>query len=445
MSSTACSSNSSNSNVYYTDSNLLDSTLSPSSVATAVSSPLNRFASHSYLSKEEKVSTMALRRLNFLRCYADDVEIIKDPEDKYIIKKGSRIGKGACAIVHFATEQYHAKGQVDATQVALKMSCFHPREVNEPDYIKKYEDQFYNILYEYEVLRKIEDECKKRIAEGGVQESDKDLKNLPIVRMNGGVIVPRLASFWISLEHLPGGNLRDYINSEHRFTIVDMEKMAKDFLIALDFLKGLNIIHRDLKPENCMFNAQGVLKIADFGSSVISDLCGNEFGVQNATCRSPEVIGEIPYTCAMDMFNVGSMLYEFYSKQPLVKRYSAEYVEGEEKNFDFNVSEVMQHAVILGRTPQSFLDKIPKNSWGESVYKTALEELNLDSDYPRDPVMLKLSRETNYEVARFNKKLTHKGIALIDRRNKFFSVIKKMLAIDPDNRLTPEEGLLLFN
>lgn len=51
------------------------------------------------------------------------------------------------------------------------------------------------------------------------------------------------------------------------------ESMAKIYIaetvLALEYLHSLNIVHRDLKPENLLINAEGHLKLTDFGLSRI--------------------------------------------------------------------------------------------------------------------------------------------------------------------------------
>ncbi|KAL3911106.1 MAG: hypothetical protein SGPRY_008820 [Prymnesium sp.] len=79
---------------------------------------------------------------------------------------------------------------------------------------------------------------------------------------------------------------------------------------ALRYLHNLQIVHRDLKPENVLIDAEGYVKLVDFGLSKIltkgftRTFCGtNEF-------IAPEIVLHRPYTCAVDWWALGVLIYE---------------------------------------------------------------------------------------------------------------------------------------
>nr|XP_027799090.1 serine/threonine-protein kinase N3 [Marmota flaviventris] len=112
-------------------------------------------------------------------------------------------------------------------------------------------------------------------------------------------------------EFVPGGDLMMQIHED-----VFPEPQACFYLacvvLGLQFLHEKRIIYRDLKLDNLLLDAQGFLKIADFG------LCkeGIGFGDRTSTfCGTPEflapeVLTQESYTRAVDWWGLGVLLYE---------------------------------------------------------------------------------------------------------------------------------------
>ncbi|KAI4587634.1 hypothetical protein R6Z07M_003759 [Ovis aries] len=130
-------------------------------------------------------------------------------------------------------------------------------------------------------------------------------------------LLPLLACFQTSshacfvTEFAPGGDLMMQIHED-----VFPEPQARFYLacvvLGLQFLHEQKIIYRDLKLDNLLLDAQGFLKIADFG------LCkeGIGFGDRTSTfCGTPEflapeVLTQEAYTRAVDWWGLGVLLYE---------------------------------------------------------------------------------------------------------------------------------------
>ncbi|XP_051694404.1 serine/threonine-protein kinase N3 isoform X4 [Oryctolagus cuniculus] len=162
-------------------------------------------------------------------------------------------------------------------------------------------------LKKHEVLSRDEMEslyCEKRILEA-------------VGRSGHPFLLSLLACFQTSshacfvTEFVPGGDLMMQIHEE-----VFPEPQACFYLacvvLGLQFLHEKKIIYRDLKLDNLLLDAQGFLKIADFG------LCkeGIGFGDRTSTfCGTPEflapeVLTREAYTRAVDWWGLGVLLYE---------------------------------------------------------------------------------------------------------------------------------------
>ncbi|KAL7412102.1 kinase-like domain-containing protein [Mrakia frigida] len=97
-------------------------------------------------------------------------------------------------------------------------------------------------------------------------------------------------------------------------------------LSGLKYIHSANVLHRDLKPENLLVNADGSLKICDFGLSRGFAMHGYE-GVEMMTeyvatrwYRAPEImLSQGNYTPAVDVWSVGCILAELLGSTPIFK------------------------------------------------------------------------------------------------------------------------------
>mmetsp|Transcript_3097 Transcript_3097/g.7206 ORF Transcript_3097/g.7206 Transcript_3097/m.7206 type:complete len:348 (-) Transcript_3097:39-1082(-) len=88
---------------------------------------------------------------------------------------------------------------------------------------------------------------------------------------------------------------------------------AGSLVIAIEALWDRNIVYRDLKPENVMLDAQGYLKIIDFGiSKKLKDTESRTFTtVGTPHYMAPEVMRGRGYGIEVDLWSLGIMLFEF--------------------------------------------------------------------------------------------------------------------------------------
>ncbi|GJW56557.1 serine/threonine-protein kinase HT1, partial [Tanacetum coccineum] len=82
----------------------------------------------------------------------------------------------------------------------------------------------------------------------------------------------------------------------------------------LSFLHSKKIVHRDVKTENMLLDANGTLKIADFGVARVEaqnpkDMTGK---TGTLTYMAPEVIDGKPYDRKCDVYSFAICLWEIY-------------------------------------------------------------------------------------------------------------------------------------
>lgn len=71
------------------------------------------------------------------------------------------------------------------------------------------------------------------------------------------------------MEYMHGGDLGSYLEKNTYFEEKDARFYIAEIILAVEYLHQKNIIHRDLKPDNILLDAEGHIKLTDFGLSDI--------------------------------------------------------------------------------------------------------------------------------------------------------------------------------
>uniref|UniRef100_R4FM40 Putative camp-dependent protein kinase catalytic subunit n=1 Tax=Rhodnius prolixus TaxID=13249 RepID=R4FM40_RHOPR len=119
---------------------------------------------------------------------------------------------------------------------------------------------------------------------------------------------------------VPGGELFSYLTKVNRLKEEHARFYAAQIVLAFEYLHYLGLIFRDLKPENILIDANGYLKLADFGFCKAIELRTYTF-CGTAEYLAPEMLSCRGYGKSVDWWTFGVFLYEltagytpFYSK-----------------------------------------------------------------------------------------------------------------------------------
>lgn len=123
-------------------------------------------------------------------------------------------------------------------------------------------------------------------------------------------------TFFYAMELLSGTDLA----SNPPATPQETARIGLEAARALAYAHGCGVLHCDIKPSNLFRDADGVLKIGDFGLAFsLEDLASSSTSPRDGTRRymAPERLARKKMDFASDQYALGATLYEFLAKRPL--------------------------------------------------------------------------------------------------------------------------------
>ncbi|GLH14637.1 Serine/threonine-protein kinase Warts, partial [Gryllus bimaculatus] len=123
---------------------------------------------------------------------------------------------------------------------------------------------------------------------------------------------------YLILEYLSGGELFMHLEREGIFLEDTACFYLSEIILALEHLHLQGIIYRDLKPENILLDAQGHVKLTDFGlckehiqdGSMTHTFCGT------IEYMAPEILTRSGHGKAVDWWSLGALMYDMLTGAP---------------------------------------------------------------------------------------------------------------------------------
>lgn len=118
---------------------------------------------------------------------------------------------------------------------------------------------------------------------------------------------------YIVMELMPGSNLQDILRDRGRLPVAEAVKLILDVIEGLEEAHRLGVVHRDVKPSNCFIDADGRIKVGDFGlaKSLIGpgQLTRSGAFLGTVLFASPEQIRNEDINHLTDIYSVCATLY----------------------------------------------------------------------------------------------------------------------------------------
>ncbi|XP_030592554.1 homeodomain-interacting protein kinase 3-like [Archocentrus centrarchus] len=240
-------------------------------------------------------------------------------------------------------------------------------------------------------------------------------------------------------------SLFDFMLERHfqPLSLTQIRPIVMQIAIALKHLKSIGIIHADLKLDNVMLvNHQQEpyrIKVIDFGLAQVTSAATVGSCLQTSPYRSPEIILGLPFTEAIDVWSLGIIAATLYLGFLLYPGY-CEY-------------EMMRYIVETQGKPE---DKMLNSGQKTSLF--FYKECNSTTSNWKLKTPVEVFQDTgNWFIDRRERKFTslddllhlrepeHQNyadkVAEMADRLMFTEMIKELLQLDAETRITPEQVL----
>lgn len=231
------------------------------------------------------------------------------------------------------------------------------------------------------------------------------------------------------------GALKKYTKNRG-MSIMAVKGYTKQLLIGVRHMHKFNIIHADLKPDNILISQDNsIVKLCDFGTAVEQKDIGVSPYLMSRFYRPAEVILGCEYGVPVDVWALACTLYEIFTGKTLL--------QGKTNN------DMLKRIMDLkGKIPKNVIKKgaVWKNHFDEN-----LDFKFIDKDSMTGEEITRIITDNNCkrELKEFlldrvgpekQKSQEREDQQYVKKTVHFADLLDKMLALDPEKRLTAEDA-----
>src|SRR5690349_3252235 len=132
--------------------------------------------------------------------------------------------------------------------------------------------------------------------------------------------------FYLIMRCIDGPSLGQLLETQHKLSLGDAARIARQVADALAYAHSHDIVHRDIKPDNILLDKSGHVLVTDFGIAKAAQAAQAKAGSTHLTSEgmivgtpqymSPEQASGDPLDGRSDIYSLGIVLYQMLAGAP---------------------------------------------------------------------------------------------------------------------------------
>lgn len=125
---------------------------------------------------------------------------------------------------------------------------------------------------------------------------------------------------FVTMEYVRGIDVRELLTTRGKLGVASSLALARQFAEALAVAHAAGVVHRDVKPENALVDADGVLKVMDFGIARLVEATSTRTQsgmiVGTPAYMAPEQLVGEDVDARADLYALGVVMFECLTGRP---------------------------------------------------------------------------------------------------------------------------------